>query len=232
MNIVYWSVSSDLIHNSPPICIRDTYKNVDLDKKSNFNLCPSFYKEANKTYNLFAPFDYDLIFTDTQIRSSYYDQQVFDNFIQIEDFKLRLMQFSLAYIFFTEKSCNMEISAPYFSNSDFLSKVQHIPGSFNISNWFRGINAAFIVNQKVDKLEIKKGDPMLSVKFNFDNDLPIKFKKFYSTPKLNNIVSSNLRSRVFITKNVNKYLDELYAKFNRSKIKTTILKEIKDNLME
>ncbi|NBW56981.1 hypothetical protein EBR43_04200 [bacterium] len=238
MNTIYWSVVDkdlSIIDFEPLQNIKDLSKEMNFhQKRSNFNLCPAYYLEAQKTYNILAPFDYELVFdSETKtVSSKKYNQNVFDKMITVEDIDLGFVQFNIGYIFFTEQPCNMFSTAPYFTHSEFSSRVNFIPGSVDISRWFRNTSVAFMLKNQYNSIEFKKGDPLLSFKFDFFNNEKIEFKKFYISHVLTHILDTNMNSRLFNDKNLNTYLKKVYDKFTQSKIKTTILKEIKANLME
>ena len=238
MNVVYWSVFQkgiNVINNKPLVNIKELTKDIKFqpnDRATNFNLCPSYHAEAIKTFNLLAPFDYYIEFKDNQVRTKQYDQKVFDHYVTVNDVSNKLLQLNYSYIFFTEETCIMTLSGPYFTDSDLSTKANYMPGSFDISKWFRNINVAFMLKPQFNDIDIKEGDPVQSIKFDFFNDEKIVFKKFYISHVLDTIHESSMKNRVFFDRNVNKYLSKVYDLFTQSKIKHTILKEIKANLME
>lgn len=238
MNVVYWGVFQrgiNVLNSKPLVNIKDITKDIKFqpnDRATNFNLCPSYHAEATKTFNLLAPFDYHLEFKDEQVVSRQYDQEVFDKFVKLNDLTNKLVQLNYGYIFFTEETCMMTLAGPYFTNSDISTKANYMPGSFDISKWFRVTNVSFMLKPQYNDLNIKENDAVLSIKFDFFNNDKIVFKKFYISNLLDNIHNSSLKNRIFFDNNVNKYLSKVYDLFTQSKIKHTILKEIKANLME
>ena len=236
MNIVYWGIPKTenlYIHYYPPVNIKEKYKLFKpTNPDSNFNRCPSYKVEGSKLFNILSPFDYNLIFENEELKTNYYDQEFFNNLVKIDDLKIKLFQFNIQYIFFTENPCYMTLGPPYFSNSDMSVKCNYIPGGFDISKWFRNINVGVILKDKYNDITLKQGDEIISVKFDFFNNDSIQLKKFYVTDALMEIHRGNMASRTYIPKNINTYLDTLYQKFNNSKLRSIIFKEIKNNLME
>lgn len=235
MNTVYWSVFDNdinLIHHMPPIPIRDKYRSINVNNESNFNLCPAYFLEANKIYNLLAPFDYILKFENNSVITDDYNQEVFNKFFVLDDYDLKLFQLKIDYLFFTENPCIITVNPPYFTNSDISKNCNYIPASYDISCWLRNISVSGLLKTSSNIIKLKQGDEILSVKFDFNNSDKIQFKKFYISPRLDHIYNTNLNSRIFMNKKVAGYLDLLYKKFTASKIKTAILREIKSNLLE
>lgn len=238
MNVVYWSVfqhGMNVINNKPLVNIKDISKNIKFqpnDGTTNFNLCPSYNAEAIKTFNLLAPFDYYIELKNDHIVSTQYNQEVFDSYVFLHDAVNKLIQLNYSYIFFTEETCIITLSGPYFTDSDISTKANYMPGSFDISKWFRNVNVTFMLKPQFNNINIKEGDAVQSIRFDFFNNDKIVFKKFYVTNLLNEIYRSSMKNRIFFDKNISNYLSNIYHKFTQSKIKHTILKEIKANLME
>jgi len=238
VNVVYWSVfqnGMNVINNKPLVNIKDISKNIKFqpnDGTTNFNMCPSYNVEAIKTFNLLAPFDYHIEIKDNHLVSTQYNQEVFDSYVLLHDVANKLIQLKYSYIFFTEETCIITLSGPYFTDSDISMKANYMPGSFDISKWFRDVNVPFMIKPQFNNINIKEGDAVQSIRFDFFNNDKIVFKKFYFTNLLHSIYYSSMKNRIFFDKNINKYLSKVYDLFTQSKIKHTILKEIKANLME
>ena len=49
----------------------------------------------------------------------------------------------LSYIFFSEEDIEMTMTSPFFSDAPHLQYGSIVPGSFNISKWFRNVNLEF-----------------------------------------------------------------------------------------
>jgi len=238
MNIVYWAVFDkglSIVNNKDPVNVFNKTKNIYpkiLSKEANFIACPAYYQEASKIFNLLAPFRYSLEFKEGHVITKNYDQNTFDKYVTASNADIKFIQLKYDYVFFTEKPCLMTASAPYFSSSELSIRANYIPGSFDISKWFRNLNIPIILKPAFDSLSIEEGDEILSVKFDFQNNQKIILKKFYISPTLEHVYETNMKSRMFFNKNLDSYLSNIYEKFTMSKTRNLVLKEIKSNLLE
>jgi len=236
MNTLYWGMYDsgyNLLNTKPLQNIKEiTTKYKIEDVRSNFNKCPSFHQESSKTFNILAPFDYSLKFENGLVKTNFYDQDIFNEFVKIEDINLQLLQFHVGYLFFSENPCNMVMSNPLFSNSEFSQKCNVIIGSFDINKWFRPTHVGFILKKDFNEINIKENDELASLRFDFNNNEKIQLKQFYISDNIYKIINSLRQNRILLNFNFNNYFNNLYDKFAASKLKTLILKEIKNNLMD
>ena len=109
-----------------------------------------------------------------------------------------------------------------------------VPGEYDIGRWCRTLESAFLIKKDVGKINIHRGDDFLYVKFHTDEN--IQLKKFFYTKELDEIVTSCISSRMFKGNcdgsRKDMPLEYYYNMFYESKIRTEILKHIKNNLME
>lgn len=239
-NIVYWSHPfaeahlnfQNILNNVKQYNVN---KNVDNYMSINFIRCPFFNTFARKTFNILSPFDYSLIMENGSLKSYHYDKQFFDNVVFVRDEKYKLFGLKImGFLFFTEENCTLTFNRSYFSNSDFSYNTDVIPGQFNISRWFRPVDLAFIIKKQNQLINIKKGDPLFSINFEFNNNKKIIFKRYNYTGLIHHY--SNYKNTLSSSDNDRPKFDQLtdyfYDMFDNSGIKNPILKEIKSNLVE
>ena len=75
-----------------------------------------------------------------------------------------LFTITLPYIFFSEEDIEMTMTSPFFSNSKHLQYASIVPGTFNISQWFRSVNFEFNI-WSGSEFKIDEGEDMIY--FNF-----------------------------------------------------------------
>jgi hypothetical protein len=245
MNI-YWGVALEptrmgldpsipLINYFDPKSTLSLISEIDfVEKKSvtNFFMCPAFKDQTQNTFRLKFPFDYRLEFSDDNggtVSSPMYDQKFFDSMVHVRSVPLKMFSFNLPYIFIAEDDrTEIEATGCYFSDNDFVNKTRVIPGQFNIGKWYRPLDCAFMVKNNVSHIDINRGDDYAVVKFLTDKK--INLKKFYVTDKISNLIREVTKAKDY--KNKLKPLNWYYSLFQESKIKSIILKEINNNLME
>lgn len=76
------------------------------------------------------------------------------------------------YIFRTNKSVIAQMLPPLLQVPVHPSYVA--AGEFDISQWVRPVNAAFIIPNNIDTITINKGDPLFSIRFVTKNNEPVK----------------------------------------------------------
>jgi len=238
VNVVYWSHPlaehhlkfQNILNNVKHFNVPNTEPNAS---KINFIKCPFFNSFARKTFNILAPFDYSLISENGELKSFHYDQNFFNNNIFVRSNELKLFSFGImSFLFFTKQNCILTCDKSYFSNNDFSISTHVIPGQLNISKWFRAIDLAFIIKNNNQLINIKKGDPLFSVNFNFNNNNKIIFKRFKFTDKLRYYSDYKKVMNPLIKPKLNQLTDFFYESFDNSGIGKIILKEIDNNLME
>ncbi len=239
--VVYWGASSfhEQIYlglSGPSPAFADIKKSTDrlIEKHqwTDYSRCPSVMQFSNNLFSLKSPIDLDLIYDGNTILFDY-DQYPVDFISKIateRDLRAGMISLSICpYMFFADKDCEMQFTTPSMVDNDFVKNCMIVPGQYNVGKWFRGIDFGFFVKEKNTKVSIKKGDTIANIRFLTDEK--ITFKKFFITPECNalaNLVVNYKHSQKFP---INTYLKNMYADFQQSKLRSQILKEIKNNLM-
>lgn len=240
-NTVYWGITSDkLLTNNFLSAIEPQKIHVHLKKfsnenvRSNFLRCPATNSFIKNRYTILSPIDYELRLQSNEVISPNYGQEEFDKWVEIRDIKNKIFSVNFyQYIFFTEQSCEMTINSTLFNSSELSSKIDVVPGTVDIGSWFRPVDFCFVIKEPYNNIILKKDERLFDVNFNFKNKKPIRLKKFYMCNELKEFCQIVLDSKRFIVhKNLQNYFDKFYYIFNQSKLKTNIIKKIKENMME
>ena len=243
-NIVYWTHQpNDILPPEiflAPECILRYVKNFNTNGADNFLKCPVFNAYARKTFNLLSPIDLSLEICDNMIKSNHSEytnnrNDFFEKLLLIRNIELNLLSVGLIHhAFFTEEPCIMTFNKAFFSNGEFSSNTENIPGQYDISKWFRPVDLAFYVKQKNKPFFIQRNEPVASVNFDFGNNSKIVFKRFEYTKKIHNY--SMFKNVIKFSKKdrpkLNDMMDYFYGLFGSSSIRKNLLKEIKNNLLE
>lgn len=238
--IVYWApwdfpnhYSKRFLGYSEPVNVfSDVLKTINKDNKTdNFFNCPAFVNSVKNTYLFTSPANCDVEFKENFIIAKNnphipYDQNslVFKEPSMLDAYTIR---FSAQWIFFSEDDLEIESQHPYLHKTQVSDYGFYVPGSMNISTWFRPLEYAFQCWEGQTKFKVSQNDPLMYVKFKTNERIILK--KFYLTEDLYELSMSCVRLKDYWRE---RNLNNLYKIFNASKIRSKIIKEIKKNLME
>lgn len=226
---IYWSMLNDeWIRAEDPVSIIKKYYSSPISKDNSMVYCPAVKKSIKNVYGLKSIYDFKLIYDGDTLKSFDYDQNFFNQYVTFRNVENRLISFGMNYIFFAEKEIEMEAYIhPFLEENDFNKKVYFIPGSFDISKWFRPIECPFFLKKEYNDVSFKRDEIYTYIKFCTNEN--IKFKKFYPTDKIKNFVSSTLNSTRGIKWGCPVHdLNDFYKLFSFRK---QLIKEIKNNLI-
>ena len=243
-NIVYWShIPTNVLPPEiflAPECILRYVKKFNTNDPANFLKCPVFNAYSRKTFNLLSPIDLSLEICDNKINTNhgeYRENQndFFEKIVFVRNIDLNMLSVGIInHIFFTEEPCIMTFNKAFFSDSEFSSNTEIIPGQYDISKWFRPVDLAFYVKQKNKPFLIQRNDPVASVNFDFGNNSKIVFKRFEYTEKIHDYVK--FKNVIMFSKKgrpkLKDMMDYFYGLFGSSSIRKNLLNEIKKNLLE
>lgn len=108
-------------------------------------------------------------------------------------------------IFLSKEDIELELLPCLYHESDFTKKTQLIVGKFNINKWVRPTEIAALVNntsyryKEPVEISIKRGDPLMYIRFNAKNKKPIRLKQITNEEEIQRYLK--LASRcVFVKK--------------------------------
>ncbi len=201
------------------------------DNANNFLKCPAVLNSSKNTFAIASPAKVSIKWDGSSISTPNHNQEFFDEWLLPRDPSTGFFSFNLCkYIFFTEEpSLNIKQKNAVYTNNDFTKKLGIIEGSFDIGQWCRFIDIGIFFKEH-NTVDININDVLYYLEF--FTDKKIIFKKFYLTPGLTNMVHNCISVKDTRKFPIFTYFEELYLLFNQSKIKSRILKDIKDNLLE
>ena len=144
--------------------------------------CPSVLEWVKNVYVIRAPFSYSFEFdaeTNT-IVSQEMDHEFFSRWILVRetnDKKNCFFTLNVAAMFVAENPVSIETLPAMFHDNDFIRKTTWIPGSFDISKWFRHAEATVETRDKKGIIEIKRGDALFYVKLTPEDNGKVTLKK-------------------------------------------------------
>lgn len=138
-----------------------------------------------------------------------------------------LLRISMSWIFFAEESLDIEITPPYFHPSAHSSAGAIVPGTFDIGQWFRPINAEFSLWKGATEFKLPEGDPIFYAKFNTEKKVVLK--RFQMSDTLYQISNACVQSPATFGRFLG--LSAKYNLFSKTKTNNLVLKNIKDNLI-
>lgn len=234
MNI-YWAPASKSLNNNWNILYDDLSSlysdlakipNIKCPPQNNFFKCPSFKNTAKNIFVIKNPIETEFVIHSTNnievLSSNSISVKVRDHKSPIDSY---LLNYEIPYIFYSEESVEMSISSPFFHKAPHTQYGNVIPGSFDISQWFRQTNIEF--NMYQDYMKIEEDEPIMYVKFSCNKE--VKLKRFDMSDKLYDI-SNTISNSPSWESNVS--LSKRYKRFLSSKTNKIVVKEIKRNLVD
>ena len=239
MKTVYWapwgepaSYSELFLAYDPPIRLPDDlkFRNNKENASDNYFRCPAFVDSIRNTFLFTSPSNVDITIGDGYLRNNLpqnvsYDQRLF-TVKQASCRDAHTIRYYANWIFFSEESLVIHSTPPFMHRSPVNNTGYYVPGSFDISQWFRPLEYAYQMWDNVDTFSVRATDPLMYV--NFLTDEKVELKKFYLTKELYDLSMSCVRLKTYRRDRV---LSKLYNMFSTSGIKNRILKEIKNNLI-
>jgi hypothetical protein len=226
--IVYWSCfEKEWLRAKEPVSIYNNFIKRDGINESGLQFCGGSKKYISKLYGIKSLYDYDFELTENGVASDKYNQEFFDEHVQIRSEKDKLFSFSQSTIFFTEeKSLEMSVGIlPFLEDNNIHERCITIPGTLDIGKWFRSIDFAFYLKRNHTSFKVEENEIYQYIYFNTDKK--ITFKQFMPTQKLNEFSTNSARA-LLNRKKKNRPLENYY---DMLKYKKHIIKEIKNNLI-
>ena len=239
MKTVYYSPSLPpelygkdfMLYKEPDSLYKDLLQ--DKNHQNNYNNymdCPGFLKSLQNTFVVRSSWNTNLT-VDLQ-NGQFLNQQnqvddIAEHFTPKPNSRSNLM-FNIYhnYLFFCEDDLEMTTMPAFMHNSELQSKCTYIPGSFNISRWFRPVEGAFEMKSPITTLNLKDEDPLYYVKFNTTDT--IKLVRFNLTPELWAMSQGCVHHKKYQPMKSLKYL---YKLFSSTLMRRAVVGHIKKNLI-
>jgi hypothetical protein len=239
---VYWSPSFfstneneqdwNMLYRKPYTLFSEISKQKEGTKfQDSFFACPAFKNKMQNTFVFSNSIHSEYVYGEAD--GKYFIENVSKNYITAElthDAVLSsgpIVHFSLGYIFFCEEEVDINVNSPVFHKAKYTKYGSMIPGRFSIGSWFRPINFEVQMWDRLGTFILEKDEPILYIDFLTDYD--IKLQRFTMNEKLKQYYLHCSNSPFIFGRH--KDLPERYDDFNKSDMKSLILKEIKSNLV-
>jgi hypothetical protein len=203
-------------------------ENKEIDSIGSMYSCRSFLQYTKNMYLMKNPFNINVRIEKSKIFN--FGDRSLDNL-----YLNRVMQttnghnlnYEPGYIFFSETPLEIEVLSPFMHKSNFCKNGYIVPGSYDISKWFRPVNPALQLYDNSDKeVQSDKGDPLMYI--NFKTNENVRLKRFNITQEIENIMYATTAYKKYDS---NRSLSYLYDKFIQSGLNKKTLRLIKENLI-
>lgn len=230
---VYWTGYSengtispfDFKEPSPALGkVNSKFKNLGIEH--NFSFCPAFTKLYENTFALTFPNDYELTLDNNNLTSKLYDQRYYDEMVYLRSMTQKLVSYNLRYLFFSESSLQLSMLHNQYIDSKFSQNSTLIEGQFDIGQWFRPLDCAFIMNNS--SVTMIKDEPYAIIKFHTTEK--INLIQFYRTQNIINLQNDLYKTRMYKEKII-KPLDFFYKQYNKIKFTKLLSKEIENSII-
>lgn len=240
---VYWATANDgyeidwqLTMPEPYLLRKELFdtRNRSNKTRNTFLKCPAVTSVINNVFVWQSPKDtkVDLEIKDDQVRLNALEgadnADIFHWTVEHQPTISYNLLVTLKYhiVFFAEEDVDVLFTAPYFSNAPHLQYGAVVPGKFNVGSWFRPYNAEMNLWEKNTHMEFKEGEPIAY--FTFLTDKKINLIRFNMSEKAHQFSRANATSGTWLPY---KTLQQRYQMFKNRKMRTAILREIKNNLV-
>jgi hypothetical protein len=204
------------------------YKSKSLEDDRSMFVCRSFLQYTKNMYMMTNPYDISVRVEKTKIfnlGNKELDILYANRMMQIDE--AYNINYSPGYLFFSEQPVELEMLSPFMHKSNFCKNGYIVPGSFDISKWFRPINPSLQFYDNSDKIiNSPMKDPLMYI--NFKTKETVKLKKFFITKELEDIIYA---TTIYKRHDPNRSLSYLYDKFTKAGLHKKTLKLIKENLI-
>jgi len=177
MITIYWSpwyldhkiyTENYLAHYEPEKVYVDLVKNKDEKNISdNFFNCHAFKNFCKNLYSLKNPYTVDLIYnSDGKVISrnppkTGYDLAVTSHIKQPSIKNDLTISYCVNWIFFADSSVNLQTLQPWMHKTEASKTSYYVPGTFDISKWFRPIEVACQLFQGENTFKSIEGEPLI-----------------------------------------------------------------------
>ena len=129
--------------------------------------CPAVVDELKNIFVIKSPVTIKIEVGNTRLNIAGQSVPFAQAFLGNPQGRFGIMQMSLGYLFFSEKSLMATQLPPYYDDNGYTEKTFSISASYDIGRWFRPVcKPSFIFKPGIKTIEIKEGDALAYFKFN------------------------------------------------------------------
>ena len=148
----------------------------------NYLKCPAVIDYVKNMYAIKSPFDYSFEFDAESniLVSQERDMEFFNTWLmkrQSNGSKNCFFTLNINAIFVSEKPVILEALPAMFHDNDFIRKINWVPGSFDISRWYRHAEVTCETREPKGTIKIKRGDVLFYVKLNPEKNDKVVLEK-------------------------------------------------------
>lgn len=233
-NTVYWAYDNQrmtyfqglgLCMFEPVPVLNHYYKNKETD----ILFCPAFRAALQNTYAILSPIDIRIRYTRSDRQNKKMELEIPPRLTREQQQSLLVPRFGhtgehgneifsiffIPYLFYTDHSMIMEILPPFLEWNN-RNNARVISGSYDIGKWKRLIEYAVELRDADGIFEIKRGEPLLYVRFNLPSPLKhVYLKPTELTPKLREEMAMNVNLKRVLPNQTLETCYELRNAYNR-----------------
>jgi hypothetical protein len=207
-----------------PIPLQKELRLHKVQGESAWMICNAFRESFSNTFIFNHPVDVDVKFDGEKVTGKNADwvrhrPPSFENSISFD--------LDYGWLFFCEEDLEFISLPPIFQNNELPKYGMQSAGGFNIARWFRPLHPTYFLWEGISEYKCFAGEPWMY--FKAFTDRPVVFKPFFMTERLLEIagmVSSHPKNNPMVP------LSKRYESFKESRLRSVILKDIKENLLE
>jgi len=234
ITVFYGVNSTDKLYDPPVPVFSDALKNEPFAQKLNDATrvfgCPAVSDYYKNTFAIPCPVDYRIQLTDSGVFSKNYDQNFFNNAIEVRSPEQKFFSFKIPSIYFFADTDSLyaESLAPTLSPK-LIPNALYIQGTYDIANHFRPVELAIALRDNSDiELEFNRGDHLYYLKFLTDKK--VKLRRFDFTPEVLEFYGYFIPYRNYTKHDVS--LKDYYKRFRSFGLKNKLLKALKNAALD
>lgn len=230
--VVYWAnfgllnrLQRTNLIAEPPVRIMQTFHKevTGTDSSSSYKACSGAKNLFQNTFVIKSPFDVEAKIVDGIV----YERNQLINLRTPTYQNSHSIDYDYHWIFFSEESVEIVQTPPYMHQTTASQYGTISSGSFDISQWFRSINATYNLHPGVDEFRIEKDEPVMYL--DFRTKKRVLLKQFDLTIDLYNLSVAAADLKKFFPFEP---LETLYNRFTRSNRHKKVMQEIRKNLLD
>jgi hypothetical protein len=133
----------------------------------------------------------------------------------------------LGWLFFCEEPVIAQLQTPYMHKPGYTNSGVIVPGQYDISSWFRKVNAEMLMWEESGTMTIEDDEPLIYLELMTDR--PVILKRFTVSPTLAQYDKACVEAPSFFGRNLP--LPARYKRFRETRMNELVLNEIKKNLV-